>query len=319
MSHRKGLIDNMDFKTITLEDKDEIDKYCRLRPIRSCEYNFTILYMWQHYYDVKYHTNEHYLLFMEELEGHVYSMMPLCKEEHFEEAFLALWQHFKSLELPLRIYVADEQFANFVQSYAPDQFDVFEERDSFDYIYDAEALRMMTGKSLRKKRNHLNAFHETYGDRYVFKTITADSEFEFTQFIKSWSEQKGEEERMVEEELTGLCRVLEHLDVLDVKIGTIYVDGELKAFSMGSEILEGEMAIIHAEKADVDIRGLYQAINQEFLIHGFPNAKYVNREDDVGVEGLRKAKLSYHPIELLKKYTIFEKQVNNNDELAESR
>ncbi len=297
----------MEFKPITLDDKDIIDHYCSIRPIRSCEYNFTILYMWQHYYDVKFYANDKYLLFLEEYHGEVYSMMPLCKEAYFKEATEALWDYFKTKGIKLHIYVADEIFAKFIEKEYPDQFCIWEERDAFDYIYDGDKLRTLAGKKLHKKRNHLNAFMNEYGDRYEFKNFDCHSEREFCRFIKEWADVHGEEEAMIQEELTGLCRVLEKKDYLDVKIGSIFIDGEMKAFSMGSEILNGDMAVIHAEKADKDIRGLYQAINRDFLLHDFPNAKWVNREDDTGSDSLRQAKMSYRPVELLKKFTIYEK------------
>ncbi|RDC49395.1 DUF2156 domain-containing protein, partial [Acinetobacter sp. RIT592] len=91
-----------------------------------------------------------------------------------------------------------------------------------------------------------------------------------------------------------------------LKISGIYIDSKLEAFSIG-EMLNDNMAVIHVEKANADIRGLYPYINQQFLLNEFSDVEFVNREEDLGIEGLRKAKLSYHPVKFAEKYTVIEK------------
>ena len=103
--------------------------------------------------------------------------------------------------------------------------------------------------------------------------------------------------------------MLDHLDILGSKIGAIRIDGKLEAVTLGSVINDGKEAIIHVEKANSDIRGLYAYINQTFLQEVFPEVSIVNREDDLGIEGLRKAKMSYEPLRLEDKYTITPKDV----------
>ena len=103
-------------------------------------------------------------------------------------------------------------------------------------------------------------------------------------------------------EVGGIHDILRNCSAFHVHMGGIYIDGRLEAFAIGSYNEKEKMAIIHIEKANPEIRGLYQFINQQFLIHEFPEAEIVNREDDMGEENLRKAKLSYHPDLLLEKY-----------------
>jgi len=90
-----------------------------------------------------------------------------------------------------------------------------------------------------------------------------------------------------------------------VRTSGIYIDGRLEAFTMG-ELLNKNMALVHIEKANPDIRGLYPYINQQFVLNEFKNVEFVNREEDLGIEGLRKAKLSYHPCRFVEKYTVKE-------------
>ena len=111
----------------------------------------------------------------------------------------------------------------------------------------------------------------------------------------------------IESEADGIRFLLYECENVPVKIGGIYVDGELNAFSIASKNENSDMIFVHIEKANPEIRGLYPVINQQFQLHEYPDATEVNREDDMGLEGLRKSKLSYQPIRLLKKYTILEK------------
>lgn len=105
-------------------------------------------------------------------------------------------------------------------------------------------------------------------------------------------------------EVRGIHEILKNCSVLNVRMGGVYIDGELEAFSVGSFNQREKMAIIHIEKANPDFAGLYQYINQQFLLHEFPDAELVNREDDMGLPGLRRAKMSYAPIGFAKKYRI---------------
>lgn len=116
---------------------------------------------------------------------------------------------------------------------------------------------------------------------------------------------RGEEtDEQLEAELRGISDILKHCSQVQARMAGIYVDETLEAFTLGSYNEEKRMAIIHIEKANPTIRGLYPFINQQFLIHEFPDALLVNREDDAGVEGLRKAKLSWHPVDMARKYRI---------------
>ena len=108
-------------------------------------------------------------------------------------------------------------------------------------------------------------------------------------------------------EVAGIHDILKNCSSLYVRMAGVYIDGQLEAFTIGSLNVRENMAVIHIEKANPEIRGLYQFINQQFLINEFPQAELVNREDDVGMEGLRKAKMSYYPIGFARKYMVRER------------
>lgn len=304
MDTKKNLLE---FTRLEAKDQGLLEPYFDLRYIDSCEYSFTTFLLWDNRYKVTYHLEDHYALFMETYKDEVYAVMPVCKEEHFEEAFEALRAHFKAANQALVIYVADHVFKEFISKQYPDVYEITTNRDDYDYLYDAQALRTLEGKKLRKKRTHVNGFLRDYEGRWSYKEIINNDEQLVCKFMRQWAEEKGESDEMLEQELAGVCELLAHMEVLDLKIGSIYIDDVLSAITMGSTSNHGKEALIHIEKADPNIRGLYQMINQQFLINSMPDVEIVNREDDVGIEGLRKAKLSYYPMGFAEKFTIREK------------
>ena len=148
-----------------------------------------------------------------------------------------------------------------------------------------------------------------YEGRFEYKPLCCCNTPEIISFIEEWNEKKAsnDEYNRVDYELMGIQSVLKNCELLKFQMGGVFIDGKLEAFSIGSYSQAEETAYIHVEKANYEIRGLYAFINQQFLIHAFPQALKVNREDDMGLEGLRKAKLSYQPINLVKKYNIIQK------------
>ncbi|MBQ7890476.1 MAG: DUF2156 domain-containing protein, partial [Erysipelotrichaceae bacterium] len=156
------------------------------------------------------------------------------------------------------------------------------------------------GKKLQKKRNHLNAFYKEYDGRWSYESITSENAQECIEFLKTWT--VVDDERLAYD-VSGAKRVLEHFEVLPARGGLIRIDGQVKAFAIGSVLTE-RMCQENIEKADESIRGLYQAICREFLIHEFPDFQYVNREDDMGMENLRQAKKAYHPSFMIEKYRL---------------
>ena len=108
----------------------------------------------------------------------------------------------------------------------------------------------------------------------------------------------------------GIHEILKNCPVLNARMAGVYVDGQLEAFTIGSLNELENMAVIHIEKANPEIKGLYQFINQQFLVQEFPNVTLVNREDDLGQEGLRHAKMSYNPCGFARKYLVQQKNFN---------
>lgn len=289
---------------MTLEDKERILKYTGIRPVYSCEYGLTTLFMWQNLYNPHIYYDENYMIIFEHYDNECYSLMPLCSEEYFDESFKKAIQLFEEIDESFEMYCVDELFAEFVKKNYGEYYHVEAPRELTDYLYNAEKLRKLPGDKLRKKKNHINAFHRENDGRYYHRELNVEDTEIIAAFLKVWCEQHGDENSHLEEEIIGIHYILENIEILEAKAIGVFIDDELQAFSMASTINSGKEAIIHVEKANSEIRGLYPFINQLFLTDYLTEVEIVNREDDLGLEGLRKAKMSYEPLRLEDKYTI---------------
>jgi len=308
------LINNVLNEKRRLHDLKSVDYnmlkwYFSFRHPETCENVILDSYLWKDYYDTRYYFNDRGLMWIFSNKDETFTNMPLCREEDLEECFYDVKDYFNNvLGLKLKLYLADEEAVK-ILNLPEDQFVVEEDRRYFDYIYDAEELKNLSGKKFHKKKNHVNGFMREYEGRYEFKILECDCTSEIIEFLNEWKETRDieDEYNRVDYEVLGIQSVLKNCELIKFKIAGVYIDGKLEAFSMGSYSKEERMAYIHVEKANPNIKGLYAFINQQFIVHGFFDAIKVNREDDMGIEGLRKAKMSYQPIYLAKKYSIFEK------------
>ena len=290
-------------------DYNMLKWYFSFRHPETCENVILDSYLWKDYYDTKYYFNDKGLMWLFTNKDETFTNVPLCREEDLKECFYDIKDYFNNiLGLKLKLYLADEEAVN-ILDLPKDKFNIEEDRRYFDYIYDAEELRNLSGKKFHKKKNHVNSFKREYEGRYEFKLLSCESMNEILEFLDEWKKARSieDEYNRVDYEVLGIQSVLKNCELIKFKISGVYIDSKLEAFSMGSYSSVEEMAYIHVEKANPNFKGLYAFINQQFLIHGFSEAKKVNREDDMGIEGLRKAKMSYQPIYLAKKYSITEK------------
>lgn len=319
-------VTELHFTEFAAEDVERLKEYYYLRPNRSCDNAPLDSYLWRDYYKIKRCVIEgKAVLMIDEEQGEAAGALPLCREADLPEYFKLLERYFNEvLKQPFQVFLADAEGMEYLKAAgALENYDIKEEEDLKDYLYDAESLRTLAGRKLSKKRNHINKFEKEYAGRWEYRTLTKADKLDMLSFLTNWKLQKdevGEGEgtaadgtaydamESLDAEILGVHDILNHDCVFDaIKAGGIYVDGKLKAFSLGNYNPYEEMAVIDIEKADPEIDGLYQLINREFLRHEFPEAKVVNREDDVGLEGLRRAKLSYYPIGFARKYHLKQK------------
>ena len=207
---------------------------------------------------------------------------------------------------PLKLYnVTEENFAQMEEWY-PGEYQVEYDRDQADYVYESEKLATLAGKKLHSKRNHINKF-KTANPDWCYETLDEKNQEECFQMALRWRNQNGCEEDP--EKNAEMCVTLNSLRLyreLGQTGGIIRVNGEIAAFAIGEPICD-DTFVVHVEKAFAGIDGAYPMINQQFVEHECMDYKYVNREDDTGAEGLRKAKLSYKPAFLVEKGVVTKK------------
>lgn len=299
---------NLNFKPVEAEDLEKLNPFFCKRPNKTCDSVFLDSFIWREYYNVRYAVSDNKaILWLMDLDGKTGSAMPICSEEDLEYYFWKLVEYFNTeLKAPLYINLADEEAVEQLGlKNMPDKFKITEQVDLKDYLYDGNAMRTLSGKKLHKKKNHLNAFKREYECRYEYRRLCCSDRGDVWKFLDRWREEKGEEvEEHLDYEVRGIHEILKNCSLLNVRMSGVYIDGHLEAFTIGSYNPLEQMAVIHIEKANPEIRGLYQFINQQFLIEEFPEAVLINREDDLGLEGLRKAKLSYNPIDYARKYQV---------------
>ncbi len=225
----------------------------------------------------------------------------------------ALWPAFESKGWPFRIMYINEADLPLIRDLPGYEVILTHNPDYDDYLYDAEELRQLSGKALHGKRNHVNRFCRTFPD-FEYRPIAVSDRDEALALVKSWCDEK-------ELDCLNLCisdyrairQIFDDFSLLDIHGGSIRVGGRLVAFALGS-LIRKDTAVIHFEKAIAGYEGLYAAINKLVLEHAFPNVRYVNREEDMGIPGLRKAKLSYGPIRMIHKYEALLHQLGRGPE-----
>lgn len=293
------------FKRPELEDKEIISSYFKKAPSRSCERTFANVYLWSRQYHVKYAIIEDALIFMDDEYELAYAY-PAGEPEAVKKAIDWLMNYSKEQGAPFQMYnVTPENFEQ-LESFYPGRFTVEYDRDEADYVYECEKLATLAGKKLHGKRNHINKFKNTYED-WSYERLSDDNVEECFQMALKWRNLNGcEEDKGKHAEICVTLNALRLWKELDLVGGILRVQGEIVAFCIGEENSE-DTFVVHIEKAYADVEGAYPMINQQFVQHECMNYTYINREEDTGAEGLRKAKLSYRPVFLVEKGLVTEK------------
>ena len=300
----------MIFRDIDMESRELLNPYFDLVDYEACEYCFNTLYMWQHLYKTGYYIGDGFAVIVAEYEGNTFSILPLAKKEDMPRVIKFVIDYFEKEQKKIYFRGITKEVVDYLKENYPDKFDYTEERDLFDYVYDGDSMRELKGRKNVKKRNHINYFLKEYEGRFEYRLLDENDFDACLKLVEEWTsnkEENGQVDEEMEEEIIGIKKLFNSFPVIKdkLKIAGIFIDGKLEAFTMG-EYLNPNMALIHIEKANPSIRGLYPYINQQFLVNEFSDVEFVNREEDLGIEGLRKAKLSYHPVKFVEKYTVRE-------------
>jgi len=286
----------MQYKSIEIEDKKIFDEYYKLHK-QYCEYlSFTTLFTWKDYGKYRYTVYDGEII-IKLTDNEETFLLPQMTEESLKKTVDFLTESGK-----VNIKGATKEQTELIKKLYGDRFKIIHKRDGDNYYYLVENLISLAGKKLHSKRNFVNRFKNQYN--YAYEPITEATVKECIDVAKEWCERKNcGKNGSMEKEISACELALLNMKELSLKGGAIRIDGKIAAFTLG-EHFNDETVIIHFEKADTQFEGIYQAINNEFSKNEWSHLKYVNREEDMGIEGLRKAKLSYCPEFLLECYDI---------------
>lgn len=273
----------------------------------ACEYNFDNIYLWSRAYP------QQILRVADRLVVRISGNLGPCHlfpagRGPLEPALAAARQDAAAQGVPLTLVCVTAQQRQRLEAEYPGRFRFEEDRDGYDYLYDVNRLADLPGKKLHGKRNHIHRFDERFPD-WMFLPITRELVPECVELERQWAAARQEDaDDTLTEESVAVIEALYHMDELALEGGLIRAEGRAVAFSLGS-LTTPACFDVHFEKAFGDIQGAYPAINREMarmVRQRHPQVRWLNREDDLGLEGLRKAKLSYYPDILLEKYTAQE-------------
>lgn len=294
----------IEFHALTKEDKPLLDRYFRVNYYENSHFNFTNLYMWREPFHVHVAEEDDVLYVVSEWKARVSALQPFCDPARYPEATKKLLAYFEEIAQPFHIYDMERGYADFLRSCDCANFEVVADRDNYDYVYLSEKLISLSGRKLHSKKNHLNAFRKEHPDAQflpITDEIVTQCKLELNSWYKQHRQEDGTVDLFIDYERTAILEVLNNFADFGLKGGAILLDGRVVAFTFGEQ-LNTDTAVIHVEKADPEVRGAYPAINQGFVEHAWSHLTYINREEDMGIEGLRKAKESYKPEKLIEKF-----------------
>lgn len=300
----------MEFYRPTIERIDELNYYLQHNRFYGCHLALANVILWSEHYNTCYTTVADMLVFCQMKDGRPCAFTFPVGNGDAKAAFDAIVCYFKKEGLPICFYLVEEAMFEQIEAWYPGVYVLQLERDDADYLYESEALATLKGKKLHAKRNHRNRFLENYPD-YQYEEITDDNMLECLELAKNWKQEKeiitpkaAWSKAEYEYEYKAIERALHNRERLMTKGAILRVNGKVIAFTIGSPINDNVFDI-HFEKAYADIQGAYTMINCEFARRSLLDYPYINREEDIGIEGLRKSKLSYHPVKLVQKGTVF--------------
>ena len=290
----------LNFHPITLEDRQWMEEIYRAYDLNGSENCFSSNYNWKDVYGIQV-ARMGDMLAVRSTKGRLSYTHPSGKGEPFP-VIEAMMADAREQGAPFRLYGVKEKEREALEAHWPGRFVFFPNRDAWDYIYDAESLATLSGKKLHGKRNHINRFKELYPD-WSYEAMTADNMEECRRMNREWCRLYGcEKNDGLAKEACAVRSSFDNFDALGLRGGLLRAGGRVVGFTMGRP-LNSDTFIVHIEKAFPDVPGAYPMINQQFVQNACQGFRYINREDDTGDEGLRKAKLSYRPAILLEKYT----------------
>lgn len=289
----------IDFHTPTLEDKEWINNRIEQTGSPSCEYTFGNIFAYTAKMDLTVADCCGCLVTRCIYDGKAMYCYPIGNGDK-KAAVEEIIQYADALGEDFVFFGLTREFADEIEDNFPDRFKILFDRDGSDYVYNSEDLITLRGKKYQPKRNHISFFKKNYN--WSYERITSENIDDCLKMNEKWiDESLSERKDELYEELEIIKLVFANYEALGFVGGLIRIDGEVVAYTMG-ERMNADTFCVHFEKAFSSYRGAYPMINREFCERELSAYRYIDREDDLGQENLRKAKLSYYPVFILEEY-----------------
>ena len=285
------------FERLTIERKPEIDALLHRAAHRGCAFSFASLYLWGRQCAARVGDD---LLLFSHFQGKTMYPYPVCPGSA-RDAIEVLIADSQERGIPLRLSGLNTQDVEDLERWYPGQFRFHCGRDGHEYVYAIDDLADLKGKKYQPKRNHINRFLSEYPDA-VIRPLDESTLPDARNLADRWYQRRTAEED-AGMEMVALNRAFANWQALGLEGLVLYVGDQVVAMAIGSFLGE-DTVDVHFEKADLDYNGAYAVINRAFARHireKYPQVKFLNREEDMGLEGLRKAKLSYYPHHMVEK------------------
>ena len=293
----------LNFAPLPLGDIPTVQPFLRYQQSRICDYSIGGIFMWRDYFHTRFAVYEGTLLFqVRYLSGATAFTVPLGPDRQACLAAVEQLELFcRENDLPLVYCTVPENAVAKLRERYPDAL-IQPSRDWFDYLYRTEDLVAFRGKKYDGQRNHIHKFRKMFPD-FAFEEISPENLPRVRAFYDDFAYRYEKPGDLAQEESDKVKELLRAYDRYGQFGGVVTTGGKIVAMSIGERV--NDTLFVHVEKADIEYPGVYQVIVQEFLKHfAREGDAYVNREEDVGDEGLRRSKLSYHPVALLEKSTV---------------
>lgn len=294
----------LDFKDITFDSIKELKPLLTKQNYRICDFTVGCLVMWAEYFNYKYCIKDGMLYIMGTASGRstdVTFTVPVGYG-NFKDSVLLLQDFCRERSIPLTFSAVPEEVLPALKTTF--NLNVEKLEDWSDYLYNGTDLSTYKGRKYHRKKNHVNKFLKSFPG-FIYERISRDNIDEVKGFFRTYERDVEKDSDLFKYEEKMVEAYLDNYFILDFPGGIIKVDGRVVAFTIG-EILNDTL-FIHVEKAMREYNGAYETMSLYFardMLNNNDNIKYINREEDLGDEGLRKSKMSYNPIALLDKYYV---------------
>jgi hypothetical protein len=282
------------FRPLEIEDLDIFNQAFSDNPPVISEFTFTNLYAWRQIYKLQVAALDNFILIRSDAQKRVRFFVPIGKGD-----IKTAMEHVLKDTAGTFMRVPEITKSSFD---CDTRFKIELDRDNLDYLFKTNDLVLLPGAKYDGKRNLIKKFQSMH--KYEYVKLNAVNANRCLEFEEAWCSIKNcDSIEGLDNERSAIREMVKNFSILDLVGGAIEVEGKIYAVAVGQKLNDNTL-VVHILKADPNVTGLYQVINNEFLKQEGANFTYVNLEQDLGIEGLRKAKLSYHPADIVKKYKL---------------